>query len=95
MTYPTARLRAHTLGGDGDVRFSVSYAVSKSELKPQDVTLEKGDKDRWKLSSDVHIKPELAGKDEVWRRVAFVLTAGGKTGQFQLDDIYVNPRMSR
>jgi hypothetical protein len=46
-------------------------------------------------SGDVHIKPELAGKVEGWRRVAFVLTAGGKTGEFQLDDIYVDPRMSR
>jgi hypothetical protein len=94
MTYPTARLWAHTLGGDGDVTFSVSYAGSKSELRPQDVAHVKGDRNRWRLSGDVHIKPELAGKVEGWRRVAFVLSAGGKTGEFQLDDIYVDPRMS-
>jgi hypothetical protein len=94
MTYPTARLWARTLSGDGDVTFSVSYAATKSELKPQDVGHIKGDRRGWKLSGDVHIKPELAGKDGGWRRVAFVLTAGGKTGEFQLDDIYVDPRMS-
>jgi hypothetical protein len=94
MTYPTARLWARTLSGDGDVTFAVSYTATKSELKPQDVGHIKGDRKGWKLSGDVHIKPELAGKDDGWRRVAFVLTAGGKTGEFQLDDIYVDPRMS-
>jgi len=95
MTYPTARMWAQTLGGDGDVTVSVSYAGTKTELKPQDVGHVRGEKGRWKLSGDVHIKPELAGKDTGWRKVAFVLTAGGKTGQFQIDDIYVDPRMSR
>jgi hypothetical protein len=94
MTYPTARLWARTLAGDGDVTFSVSYAATKTELRPQSVGHVKGDRKGWKLSGDVHIKPELAGKDEGWRKVAFVLTAGGKTGEFQLDGIYVDPRMS-
>jgi hypothetical protein len=95
MTYPTARLWARTLGGDGDVSFSVSYAGTKTELRPQDVGHVHGDHGLWKLSGDVHIKPELAGKEFGWRRVAFVLTAGGKTGEFEIDDIYVDPRMSR
>jgi hypothetical protein len=94
MTYPTARLWARTLSGDGDVDFAVSYAATKSELKPQSVGHVKGDRRGWRLSGDVHIKPELAGKDDGWRRVAFVLTARGKTGLFQIDDIYVDPRMS-
>jgi hypothetical protein len=94
MTYPTARLWARTLGGDGDVTFSVSYATTKTELNPKEVGHVKGDRRGWRLSGDVHIKPELAGKDEGWRRVAFVLAAGGKTGEFQLDGIYVDPRMS-
>ena len=95
MTYPTARMWARTLGGDGDVKFSVSYAGTKTELRPQDVGHLHGERNAWKLSGDVHIKPELAGKDTGWRKVAFVLTAGGKAGQFQIDDIYVDPRMSR
>jgi hypothetical protein len=94
MTYPTARLWARTLGGDGDVNFSVAYAATKSELKPQSVGHVRGDRSGWRLSGDVHIKPELAGKDSGWRRVAFVLTAGGRTGEFQIDDIYVDPRAS-
>ncbi len=95
MTYPTARMWARTIDGDGDVEFSVSYAGTKTALKPKDVGHVKGDHGRWKLSGDVHIKPELAGKDEGWRKVAFVLTAGGKTGRFQIDDLYVDPRLSR
>jgi hypothetical protein len=95
MTYPTARMWARTIDGDGDVAFSVSYAGTKTQLKPQGVGHVKGDHGRWKLSSDVHIKPELAGKDDGWRKVAFVLTAGGKNGRFQIDDLYVDPRLSR
>jgi hypothetical protein len=95
MTYPTARLWARTLGGDGDVSISVSYAGTKTELAPQEVGHVKGDRQRWKLSGDVQIKPQLAGKADGWRKVAFVLEAGGKTGQFQVDDFYVDPRMSR
>jgi hypothetical protein len=95
MSYPTARLWARTLDGDGDVAFSVSYAGTKTELRPQGVGHVKGDHGRWKLSGDVHIKPELAGKDDGWRKVAFVLTAGGKDGRFQIDDLYVDPRLSR
>jgi hypothetical protein len=94
MTYPTARLWARTLSGDGDIDFSVAYAATKSELRPQSVGHVTGDRKGWKLSGDVHIKPELAGKDAGWRRVAFVLTAGGKTGRFQIDDLYVDPRAS-
>jgi hypothetical protein len=94
MTYPTARVWARSLGGDGDVDFAVSYAATKSELKPQSVGHINGDRRGWKLSGDVHIKPELGGKSDGWRRVAFVLTAGGKSGEFQIDDVYVDPRMS-
>lgn len=95
MSYPTARLWARTLDGDGDVAFSVSYAGTKTALKPHGVGHVKGDHGRWKLSGDVHIKPELAGKDAGWRKVAFVLTAGGHDGTFQVDDLYVDPRLSR
>jgi hypothetical protein len=94
-TYPSARLWAQKLGGDGDVSFSVSYAGTKTELKPKEVGHVHGDNRRWKLSGDIHIKPELAGKANGWRRVAFVLVAGGNDGEFQIDDLYVDPRMSR
>jgi hypothetical protein len=95
ISYPTARMWARTLAGDGDVEFSVSYAGTKTELEPHGVGHVKGDHGRWKLSGDVHIKPELAGKADGWRRVAFVLTADGKAGRFQVDDLYVDPRLSR
>ena len=74
---------ARTIDGDGDVEFSVSYAGTKTALKPQGVGHVKGDHGRWKLSGDVHIKPELAGKDEGWRKVAFVLTPEATTGAFR------------
>jgi hypothetical protein len=95
ITYPTARLWAQKLGGDGDVRVSVSYAGTATEHKPKEVGHVHGDDRRWKLSGDIHIKPELAGNEHGWRRVAFVFVAGGNNGQFEIDDLYVDPRMSR
>ena len=40
------------------------------------------------------MKPELAGKADGWRMVAFVLVAGGNNDEFQITDFYVDPRMS-
>ena len=93
MTYPTARLWAKTITDDGDVTVAVSYAGTKTELKPQDVGHVKGDHSNWKLSNDVQIKPELAGKAEGWRKVAFILAARGNRGDFQIDNFFVDPRM--
>lgn len=93
MTYPTARLWAKTIIDDGDVSVAVSYAGTKTELQPQDVGHVKGDHSNWKLSNDVQIRPDLAGKTAGWRKVAFILTANGKRGDFQIDNFFVDPRM--
>ena len=89
---PARVTRARTLGGEGDVDFAVSYAAAKSELKPQSVGHVECDRRAWKRSGDVHMKPELASTDDGWPGVAFVLTAGGKTGEIQIDDIDVDPQ---
>jgi hypothetical protein len=93
MTYPTARIWAKTLVPDGDVTVSVSYAGTKTALKPQTVGNVKGGRNAWTLSGDVAIRPQLAGKADGWRKVAFILTARGNRGDFQLDNFFVDPRM--
>jgi hypothetical protein len=96
LDYPTARTWVRTVAGDGDVGVSVIYDAGKKAHVAHAVGHVHGDKQRgWGLSGDVKIQPELAGKKEGWRRVAFVLTGGGKSAEFQLDDFYVDPRMVR
>jgi hypothetical protein len=93
MTYPTARIWAKSIVADGDVTVSVSYAATKTALKPQTVGSVKGGRNAWALSSDVAIRPQLAGKADGWRKVAFILTARSNHGDFQVDNFFVDPRM--
>jgi hypothetical protein len=95
MNYPTARMWVRKLTGDGDVKVSVAYVGSKTASAPKEVGKVHGHGKAWGLSDDVKIKPELAGKYDGWRKVAFVFVAGGNDGDFRIDDFYVDPRMSR
>jgi hypothetical protein len=96
LDYPTARVWVRNVVGDGDVNVSVIYDAGKSAEVPHAVGNVHGNKQRtWGLSNDVKIQPQLAGKRAGWRRVAFVLVAGGKSSEFRIDDFYVDPRMVR
>jgi hypothetical protein len=77
------------------VEISVVYDAGKTANVPKEVGHVHGPKGKWGLSSDIKIQPQLAGKGAGWRRVAFVLTAGGKDSEFHVDDFYVDPRMVR
>ena len=81
LDYPTARTWVRNVGRDGDVNVSVIYDAGKSAQVPKVVGNLHANKQRtWGLSDDVKIQPQLAGKQAGWRRVAFVLTAGGDSG---------------
>jgi hypothetical protein len=96
LTYPTARTWVRNVVGDGDLAVSVMYDAGKTAQVPLTVGHVHGNKEAaWVLSPDVKIQPQLAGKREGWRRVAFVLKAGGKSSDFRVDDFYVDPRMVR
>jgi hypothetical protein len=96
LNYPTARTWVRNAAGDGDVTVSVVYDAGKSAQTPHAVGKLSGLKQAtWGLSADIKIQPQLAGKQAGWRRVAFVLEAGGKSSQFRIDDFYVDPRMVR
>jgi hypothetical protein len=96
LDYPTARARIRKVVGDGDVAVSVMYDAGKTAQVPRSIGHAHGAKEgAWGLSGDLKIQPQLAGKKAGWRRVAFVLTAGGKSSDFRVDDFYVDPRMVR
>jgi hypothetical protein len=96
LDYPTARARIRKVIGDGDVAVSVMYDAGKTAQVPRSIGHAHGAKEgAWGLSGDLKIQPQLAGKKAGWRRVAFVLRAGGKSSDFRVDDFYVDPRMVR
>jgi hypothetical protein len=95
LDYPTARMWVRNVEGDGDIKVAVMYDAGKTSRMPQSVGHVHGAKAGWRLSGDLKIQPQLAGKEAGWRRVAFVLQAGGKDSLFRLDDFYVDPRMVR
>jgi hypothetical protein len=96
LDYPSARVWVRNVVGDGNVNVSVIYDAGKSAQVPHAVGNFHGNKQKtWGLSNDVKIQPQLAGKQAGWRRVAFVLIAGGKSSEFRIDDFSVDPRMVR
>ena len=95
LDYPTARAWVRGVAGDGDVDVSVVYDAGKSAQVPKKVGRMHGQEARVGPVRDVKIQPQLAGKQSGWRLVAFVLSAGGKDGEFRVDDFYVDPRMVR
>jgi hypothetical protein len=96
LDYPTARAWVRNSIGDGEVDVAVVYDAGKSAQIPKSVGHMKGKKRAvWGLSDDIKIQPQLAGKQAGWRRVAFVLSGGGKSSEFHVDDFYVDPRMVR
>lgn len=95
ISYPTARLWTRTVRGGGAVAVAVAYQDTRTQFRPQLVDALTSRFSGWTLSHDIRIRPQIAGRDSGWRRVAFVFAAGGRSSEFQLDDLYVDPRMSR
>jgi hypothetical protein len=96
LNYPTARLWSRSVRGGGFVAVAVAYQETRTQYRPRLVDVLQSRGLGWTLSRDIRIRPQLAGRDSGWRRVAFVFAAvGGRSSEFQLDDLYVDPRMSR
>jgi len=96
IDYPTARLWSRTVSGSGFVAVAVAYQDTRTQYRPKLVDVLRNRGAGWSLSRDINIKPQLTGRAAGWRRVAFVFAAvGGRSSEFQLDDLHVDPRMSR
>jgi hypothetical protein len=96
INYPTARMFQRTVKGWGGVAVAVAYQDTRTQYRPKLVGILANRGSGWSLSRDIRILPQLAGHDSGWRKVAFVFAAGGTRGsEFQVDDVYVDPRMSR
>jgi hypothetical protein len=88
--YPTARAIVRNVAGAEGVAFEVSYEGSKTEGKPKNTGQIHGTHSEWTLVTPVNMQPE---HNENWQRVRITLVPGGKTSDFQVYDLYVDPRM--
>jgi hypothetical protein len=97
LDYPTARAWVRNVAGDGGVDVSVVYDAGKEAHKAHKAGHVHGraHDPSWSLSADVKVQPQLAGKQQGWRRVAFVLAGTGKGGESEVHGFFVDPRMVR
>jgi hypothetical protein len=88
-SYPTGRMMIRDVTGAEGVSFAVSYVGTKTAAKPRNTGQAHGSHSDWTLSNPVNLKPgTVAG----WQQAQFTLTAGGKAGDVQVYDLYVDPR---
>jgi hypothetical protein len=88
--FKTARTMVRNVVGGEGVQFFVSYDGTNTWTQPKGTGQVHGDKADWTLSSPVNLQPSSTPG---WQLVRFSFIAGGKTSEFQIYDLYVDPRM--
>jgi hypothetical protein len=86
--YPTARVLVRDVAGSEGVYFYVSYQGTKTWNTPKNTGQVHGNGTDWTLATPVNMQPpKVAG----WQVVRLTLIPGGKTSDFQLYDLYIDP----
>src|SRR4051794_18910260 len=88
--YPRARMRVRNVVGGEGVQFYVSYAGTSSWATPKNTGQVHGGAMKWQLATPINLQPSGAGG---WQIVRFTYVAGGTKSRFQIDDVWVDPRM--
>jgi hypothetical protein len=91
LSYPTARTWFRNVTGKSKVTVGVAYAGTRTATKPRWVGKLEGKTSAWALSGDFDVRPEIAGRTDGWRQVAFVFVSD-KAGGARIDDFFVDPR---
>jgi hypothetical protein len=90
--YPVARAFVKNVRGSEGVFFYVSYEGTNTWEKPKNTGQIHGANGAWEATGRVNLQPEgVSG----WQPMRITLEPGGKTSEFQLYDLYLDPRMSR
>jgi hypothetical protein len=92
LEYQTARVFVRNVKGSEGVAVSLAYANTSTANKPQFTGTIYGKAGSWAPSEPFNVQPEIAGSKEGPREVRFVFVAGGSASDFQLYDLYVDPR---
>jgi hypothetical protein len=88
--YPRARMSVRNVVGGEGVQFSVSYAGTPTWLAPKTTGQVHGGAMQWQAAAPINLQPT---KTSGWQVVRFTFVAGGTKSRFQVDDVWVDPRM--
>jgi hypothetical protein len=86
--YPTARTMVRDVKGSEGVFFYVSYEGTSTWTSPKNTGQVHGQQTAWSLATPVNVQPSNTSG---WQPVRFTFIAGGKTSEFQLYNIYIDP----
>jgi hypothetical protein len=89
-SYPTARTMVRNVKGSEGVFFYVSYEGTSTWNTPKNTGQVHGNNTAWTLSDPVNLQPyNITG----WQPMRITLIPGGNTSDFQIYNLYVDPRM--
>jgi Neuraminidase (sialidase) len=90
--YPTARGVVRNVKGSEGIFYYVEYEGTNTWGHPKNTGQVHGSGSSWTAVTPVNMQPfNTAG----WQPMRITLKPGGKTSDFQIYDLYVDPRMSR
>jgi hypothetical protein len=90
--YPVARGWVRDVKGSEGVFFYVSYAGTSTWTTPKNTGQIHGPGTSWGLVTPVNLQPNnVAG----WQPMRITLIPGGKTSEFEVSDLELDPRMMR
>jgi hypothetical protein len=90
--YPTARAYVREVSGQAGVSFQVSYEGTHTWEKPRTTGQFEGWPSQWTASPAVRLTP--VKKVEGWEPMRITLTGNGTTGESQVYDLFLDPRLS-
>jgi hypothetical protein len=90
-SYPAARTMVRDVVGSEGVQFYVSYAGTNTWNNPKNTGQVHGSNTSWTLANPVHLQPQ---DTPGWQPMRITLVPGGKTGLFEIYNLYIDPRMS-
>jgi hypothetical protein len=90
--YPTARTMVKDVVGSEGVFFYVSYEGTNTWDTPKNTGQVHGNNTAWTLSGSVNVQPNGTSG---WQPVRFTLIGGGKTSDFQVYNLYIDPSMRK
>jgi len=86
--YPTARATVRNVVGSEGVFFYVSYEGTSTWNTPKNTGQVHGAHNAWTLTTPVNVQPY---KTVGWQPMRITLIPGGKTSDFRLYDLYIDP----
>jgi len=87
--FPTARTLVRDVVGAEGVFFYVGYEGTNTWTNPRNTGQVHGQHTAWTLSDPVNVQPS---NTPGWQPVRFTLKAGGNASDFQIYDLWVDPR---